>query len=534
MQHNFPFYLFASLILFCPFSILFLGFFPESRLNKRPFYFAVLGSRMAFLAFISSLLSVFFLIRTGPLLYYFTLNGRSFELLYFDALSALILVLICFLLSIILRFSSRYLDGDKHHGRFTKWLCLTGGSVLFIVISGNLIELSMAWVSTSLCLHQLLQFYPERPGALLAAKKKFIISRLGDICLLGVLILVYREFHSWDFEPIFRTVGSLNGQQRDIFIQHINPICLLLVGGAMMKSAQFPFHSWLPDTMETPTPVSALMHAGIINAGGFLIIRMGSMVSLSHAAMATLAFFGALTALLGSLVMLTHSSIKRVLAFSTIAQMGFMMLECGLGAFSLALLHLLSHSLYKAYEFLSSGTIKSSGKSFLSPMDSSPKKVFPFLFSFFSSFLLVYGISSILKISSFNNPPNLVLTIFFSLSIGFFLWNLWSRKWSLFFVIIGLAGSMGISLAYFTLHKLFQEKILVSLSNNYQSYSPLEYVLVGFLVLLFVVVLLIQVELPSRMRSTFLGSLYVHARNGFYFNTLFNQWVSAIWPSERK
>ena len=140
-------------------------------------------------------------------------------------------------------------------------------------------------------------------------------------------------------------------------------LCLSLVCGAMLKSAQFPFHSWLPDTMETPTPVSALMHAGIINAGGFLIVRLSPLVTLSPLSLHILAVVGAFTAIFASLVMMTQASVKRMLAFSTIAQMGFMMLQCGVGAFSIAVLHIVAHSLYKAHAFLSSGSVVSISKS---------------------------------------------------------------------------------------------------------------------------------------------------------------------------
>ncbi len=526
--------IFPFLILFCPFSVLLFGIFPEFILNEKPYKYSVQASYLAFGGFIASIFSLVYVFSSDTLIFSHSLGNISIEFLYFDKISAIVLLLISFLLFMVLRFSFNYLKGEPHQGRFTKWLCLTGGSVLIIVISGNLILFCLAWISTSLCLHQLLQFYPERQGALLAARKKFILSRIGDICLIVIIILVFREFHTLNFRNLFDQVKVFHGENRDIFIHRLNPICLLMVGVAMLKSAQFPFHTWLPDTMETPTPVSALMHAGILNAGGFLIIRMGSLIVLSHAAMATLAFFGAITALLGSFVMLTHSSIKRVLAFSTVAQMGFMMLECGLGAFSLALLHLISHSLYKAYAFLNSGTIKSTGKSFLSPYTSKSFKIIPLVLSFLISFFMVWTFSFVLKIMDFNSPPNLVLSTFFSLSIGFFLWNLWSQKWNPFFFFFGLVSGMGICLAYFFLHKVFQEYILVSVSNNFQIYSPLEYILMGFLVFLFVFVLFIQMELPKRLHSPLLSSLYVHARNGFYLNTLFNKWISSLWSINKK
>src|SRR5690606_5255778 len=130
----------------------------------------------------------------------------------------------------------------------------------------------------------------------------------------------------------------------------------LIICGALLKSAQFPFHTWLPDTMGTPTPVSTLMHAGIINAGGYLVIRLSPLLVENTTAMLFLATIGAVTLASASLVMLTQTSVKRMLAYSTIAQMGFMLLQCGLGAYALAVLHLIAHSLYKAHAFLSSGS----------------------------------------------------------------------------------------------------------------------------------------------------------------------------------
>jgi hypothetical protein len=152
-------------------------------------------------------------------------SGHSILGYTFDTLSAVLLSLISFLLAVVARYSVNYLSGDPAQGRFTKWLCLTGGSVLIIVISGNLVQFALAWSATSWCLHQLLVFYPERPGALLAARKKFIISRLGDLCLLAVVLLVFDQFHTWDFSGTvrqgkaaarIRRCGRRAGDQRDL------------------------------------------------------------------------------------------------------------------------------------------------------------------------------------------------------------------------------------------------------------------------------------------------------------------------------
>jgi NAD(P)H-quinone oxidoreductase subunit 5 len=209
--------------------------------------------------------------------------------------------------------------------------------------------------------------------------------------MIAVIVLVHDVFHTWNFSALFNAANELHKSGLTTSSLEINSICFLLVAGAMLKSAQFPFHSWLPDTMETPTPVSALMHAGIINAGGFLIIRLNPLVTLSPAALSTLALFGAFTALFASLVMLTHASVKRSLAFSTVAQMGFMMLECGLGAFGLAVLHLVAHSLYKAHAFLASGSIVSMAKSAWTPTEKPNAHPLTFAAAFATAIALALG-----------------------------------------------------------------------------------------------------------------------------------------------
>ena len=170
--------------------------------------------------------------------------------LYFDSLSAIMLLLVSFLGSVVIRFSVNYLAGDPAQGRFIRWLCLTIGSVLVLCISGNLLMFTLAWVATSLSLHKLLTFYPERPAAMLAAKKKFLISRLGDACLIGALVATWNCFGTWQFSEMFAAADAERAAGNGSVCLSVS--ALLLVIGALLKSAQFPFHSWLPDTMEAP------------------------------------------------------------------------------------------------------------------------------------------------------------------------------------------------------------------------------------------------------------------------------------------
>ena len=266
-----------------------------------------------------------------------------------DAVSAVMLLLVAFVGWIVARFAATYLDGEARHGAFTGWLCLMLACVLLLVASGNLVQLVAAWIATSLGLHRLLLFYPKRAGARRAARKKFITARMGDAALIGAAVLLAFTYRTTDLATILAAarvgVGSVA----------IAAATSLIAVAALLKSAQFPTHGWLTEVMETPTPVSALLHAGVINAGGFLLIRMPDVMLLAPGVLALLVMIGGFTAVFGGLVMLTQPSVKTSLAWSTVGQMGFMILECGLALFPLALLHIVAHSLYKAHAFLSSG-----------------------------------------------------------------------------------------------------------------------------------------------------------------------------------
>lgn len=363
---------------------------------------------------------------------------------FLDRLTGVLLVLSTFLFGIVSRYSKRYMMGDPGQARFTFWLCLTGACVFALVLSQNLLLFALSWCGISLSLHHLLQFYRDRPGALLAARKKFLISRLGDAALVGALVLTYREVGTWDFQRIFIAAERFRTAGLEHLPHSVSWICALLVFAALLKSAQFPFHTWLPDTMETPTPVSALMHAGIINAGGILIIRLNPLISLSKTALLVLCIVGSFTALFASVVMLTQASVKRCLAFSTVGQMGFMMLECGLGAFHLALLHVVAHSLYKAHAFLSSGSV----------VLAKPKVEIPP--SNWAS--IGIGLLSALGVTVaagwwFGEAPleEPVLIGIFSLALAQMMWSLWRAADWTWSIPVGLALGMILSITYFVL-----------------------------------------------------------------------------------
>lgn len=513
-----------------PLALLSFALAPVSRLNRQPLQTARIGAMISLAVFVLALVTAVARIRFGALDVSFALAGPFRMGVHLDNLSVIVLVLVAFLLAVVTRFSVNYLAGDPAQGRFTKWLCLTGGSVLTLVISGNMIQFALAWSATSLCLHQLLVFYPERTGAILAARKKFIISRMGDACLLGVIVLVFQTFQTWEFSEVLRAARQMHESGIGVDRAAINAICFLLVAGALLKSAQFPFHSWLPDTMETPTPVSALMHAGIINAGGFLIIRLSPLMTLSPLAMSTLALFGAFTALFASLVMLTHASVKRSLAFSTVAQMGFMMLECGLGAFGLAVLHLVAHSLYKAHAFLSSGSIVSMAKSAWVPTARPNAHPLSLAAAFAAAVALALGCARLFEVDYMHERGVLVLGCTFAMALAYALWNLWSQSPDLKGAWFGALSGGGLAIAYFALERIFVGLLGERPWENAHLNSWPGLVLIGVLLGLFLFVLVIQTELPNCANRPWFQAMYVHARNGFYFNTLANRAVAALWP----
>ena len=261
------------------------------------------------------------------------------------------LLLVTSLGAIVVRYSLTSLHGDPGLMRYLRWLLLTLSAVTALVIADNLLIVALAWTATSLALHQLLTFFSHREPALVAAHKKFLVSRLADFFLLGCLGLVYQDVGSFELDRIAAWAGS-----HPELTPSMHVAAVLLVIAVALKSAQLPFHGWLTQVMEAPTPVSALLHAGVVNIGGFVLIRLAPLMAQAGPAQLLLVVIGLASAIVGALVMTTRVSVKVALAWSTCAQMGFMLVQCGLGLWHLALLHLVAHSLYKAHAFLNAGT----------------------------------------------------------------------------------------------------------------------------------------------------------------------------------
>ena len=269
-----------------------------------------------------------------------------------DVVTCLMLLLVSSLGAVIVRYSWTYLQGDPGLARYLRWLLLTLGAVTTLVIANDLLVIALGWTATSLALHQVLTFDRDRTAARVAAHKKFLVSRLADGCLLACLALVHRDLGSFDLDQIAAWTNA-----HPELTPSLQLAAVLVVIAVALRSAQLPFHGWLIQVMEAPTPVSALLHAGVVNIGGFALIRLAPWMAHAWLAQLLLVVIGLISAVVAALVMTTRVSVKVALAWSTCAQMGFMLVECGLGLWHLALLHLVAHSLYKAHAFLSAGTV---------------------------------------------------------------------------------------------------------------------------------------------------------------------------------
>lgn len=265
-------------------------------------------------------------------------------------LRATLLVLVSFIGFIVVHYANTNFDSDPDSAHFLRWLMLTIFAVMLTVSSNHLVLFWCAWVSISLSMHKLLIFYPTRYRAVLAAHKKFIFARTAELCLATALFLLYNHHNSFLISDVLQQYpgDDLSWQQQ------LAAVMIALV--ALIKCAQLPLHGWLIQVVESPTPVSALLHAGVINLGGFLILLFAPLFSQVPLAQWLVLIVGGLTASFAALVMATRISVKVRLAWSTTAQMGLMLVECGLGLYELALLHLIAHSCYKAHAFLRAGS----------------------------------------------------------------------------------------------------------------------------------------------------------------------------------
>ena len=315
-------------------------------------------------AFCGAIATLYIVAVQGPLTFRFYDPDSTAALIlpigfHIDRLSAVMLVLISGVGTLIYTYSVGYMYQDSHERRYLALIGVTVCVLLCMVSSANLMMLFLFWQLLSYLLY-LLAHNLTHAATLAGAFKTFTLLRIGDAAFLAGIVLAHSLYGTVEFQGIFAKAAEapiMLSILPGLEISGATAVTLLLFIGGMSKSAQFPLHSWLPQTLYAPTPVSALLHAGIVNACAFLVNRLAPLYALAPATLHLMFAIGVLTTLIGAATMLTQTSIKRTLAYSTMGQMGYMVMECGLGAFSLAVFHLIAHGLFKATLFLSSGNL---------------------------------------------------------------------------------------------------------------------------------------------------------------------------------
>ncbi len=493
-----------------------LGFLKPGR---RPRGLLKLTEALAVAAFLVAVGSSVLLIMRGmggsPLL---GLAGIGFSI-RLDAVSTPMVLLVSFIGWVVVRYSATYLDGEARQGAFMGWLCLTLAAVLVLVLAGNLLQLLLAWIATSVFLHQLLLFYPDRVAAQRAARKKFVTARIADAALLGAAAILALGYGTTDIATILQEARAGLGGGFAV------AAASLLAIAALLKSAQFPTHGWLTEVMEAPTPVSALLHAGVINAGGFLLIRFADVMLLAPVVLASLTMVGGFTAIFGGLVMLTQPAVKTSLAWSTVAQMGFMILECGLGLFPLALLHILAHSLYKAHSFLLSGSAVDSVAAIRRPGPVATPKAKAVGRAFLSA-LAIYVVVGVAFGVAFGfqhkSPQAIALGAILIFGVAYMLAQGFADAAPRALTQRTAVYAVATSISYFAL-QVFTSWLTEGVLPPAPAPGSIEWALIGLAVISFGLLAVVQAMFPLWAYHPAAAGLRVHLSNGFYANAVFDR-----------
>ena len=448
-----------------------------------------------------------------------------------DAVGSVVMLLVAFVGWVIVRYSQPYLNGEREERHYVRWLMATLATVGLVVATNHVLVLALAWAATSVALHRLLTFYGSRPAAVVAAHKKVIVARLADLCMLAAAGLLYLAFGTLHIDQISALAVATP-------LPALAQAAVLLVAfAALLKCAQLPFHGWLIQVMEAPTPVSALLHAGVVNLGGFVLMRFAPLVGEVPAAQVLLVVAGTATAVLAALVMTTRISIKVMLAWSTCAQMGFMLMQCGLGLWQLALLHLVAHSLYKAHAFLGAGgAVRRAQLMKLTPRAAAPGPLALALgsvigigmvlaasaaFAMLLQALTVASPAASFAASSAASPAVLVLAGIVALALVPLLHAQSLRLGGLWLPALG-AGAFGVALAYFGLHALAAAWLMPNAAT-----APTALWL--GVALAFAALFLLQSVITVSPQGALARRLYPWFYGGLFLDEKFNRIAFSLW-----
>ena len=440
-----------------------------------------------------------------------------------NGLTVILATLVSFVLMIIARYSHRYLAGDPAQARFFRLLSLIGSLFLLAVVVDNLGVFALALFGLSFPLYHLLAFYADRPLAVMAAHKNRFFNHAADVFLFAGTGLIAHQVGSLEFSQINAYATATSSTPPALYWA-----VWLLTAAVILKSAQFPFHGWLIQVMEAPTPVSALMHAGIVYGGAILVLRTSELFALQGQSLYLLALVGLLTLTIGSAVMLTQTAIKSVLAWSTAAQLGFMLLEQGLGLYALALLHLTGHALYKAHAFLASGSLTDQLR-YVQPQKRRSVGIGVWALTLLASLGTSLLLAAAWGLSWQQEPALLAIGVI----VGFAAAQLVLKSLthaSLSAVITSLGIALGMMVIYYGLHHLFAIGLQGDLAALHGTLSLPYAALLGLVVLAFAFLAWLQGPGRAQLRPFTHGALFVHLYNGLYLDHAVERLIYRLWP----
>ena len=439
-----------------------------------------------------------------------------------DLVAASMAALVGFIGWIVMRYSRTYLDGEAREGAFHGLMLTTLAAVLVFVQAATLPTLVIATFAVGLTLKRLLLFYPDRPEAQRAATKFSRVWYAGDVMLACAAGLLYVRFGTLDV-----TALPLAAATSGLSLAGTLGVATI-VAAAALKTAAFPLHGWLTEVMEAPTPVSALLHAGIINSGGVLLITAAGLVQQSTGAMAALVMIGGFTALFGAAVMLTQSAIKTALAWSTVSQMGFMLLQCGLGLWTLALLHIIAHSLYKAHAFLSSGGAITEVASIRRPGPVAVPSVAAVLKSFaFALAIFVAIAAGFTATFGPKTPQALALGAILIFGVAYLVAQGLAGRAPAALTTRTITAALAAAVGYFSFQTLAQS-IWGPLLPAAPAPTDLEWALLVIAVASFGLVAFAQALFPLWAHHPATAGLRVHLANGLYMNALLDRAIGGF------
>ncbi|MFC3024127.1 NADH-quinone oxidoreductase subunit L [Vibrio zhugei] len=430
-------------------------------------------------------------------------------------LRMMLLGLVAILGLTILRYSWVAFSGERDRRRFIHALLLTIATVVLVITANHLAIFWAAWVSVSLSLHRLILFYPDRPRAQLAAHKKFLLARLSELLLAAAFVNLYLQFDTSNIQAIVQHASMPISQSLDL-----NVAAILLVLVALIKCAQLPMHGWLIQVVEAPTPVSALLHAGIVNLGGILLLFFSPILAASSAASWLLVVLAGISTVIAGLVSITRISIKVKLAWSTSSQMGLMLVEIALGLYEMALLHLFAHSFYKAYSFLNSGNTVNHYLAAKLAGDEKPKLQHWFYALLATSLMMVF------TQWKFNFLPSLTAMALVLLAITALLVPSFTRadRGRIPKILITMSFAAGLLVLYtIAKHALAEFALPDPVLNVWAD---------GFIALLFATLFVLSLALQYWPHSPLVKRLFIWLNAGGYLDEWATKLTLKLWPSE--